>query len=171
MKKILAIVLWVMLSFQILSIWQITQAQQEQTPPQNEGNSSDEDKTKTNENTSSQWSTSNIDIWLQLNWDCLTWVWSNCFKYEKLLGVWNENTSSKSIFEWVQDAILAATSFVWTILVVVLLYCGFNYILAANSNPWKATKLKDYMINAAIWAILVRCSYLIVRIVQYVAQW
>lgn len=108
--------------------------------------------------------------WINLLNNCLTGMWKWCFDYEKMIGidkVQNQNITTKSI---AQDVLLSATYMVWTVLTVVIIYCWLGYIFAAKW--WKDPKeYKDWLIKAAIWALLVRWAYAIVRLIQYIAKW
>ena len=101
---------------------------------------------------------------------CLKWMWRWCFDYEKMIWIdktQNQNITAKSI---VQDVLLSATYMVWTVLTIVIIYCGLMYIFAARD--WKdPSKYKTWLISAAIWAVLVRWAYTIVRLIQYIAKW
>jgi hypothetical protein len=101
---------------------------------------------------------------------CFYWMWKWCFDYEKAVGIseaQNPNISAKSI---VQDVIFAATYMVWTVLTLVIIYCGLGYILASKDGK-DATTYRKWLVNAAIWAILVWWAYGIVRLIQYIAAW
>lgn len=116
------------------------------------------------------WPTSEL-VWIKLTDWCLDWVGKDCFKMDKLLWVKEKPDDNKTVISVVQDLILAATWAVWTVLTLVLIYCGVMYIIASGWDSWKASKLKKWMIDAWIWALLVRCAYGIVRLIQYIAQW
>ena len=109
-----------------------------------------------------------IDVGISDNKDCITWMWTDCFDYEKM--VWLPDSSKRDTLSILQDVILASTYMVWTVLTIVIIYCGLMYILA--SWNWKDTsKYRKWLINAWIWAILVRSAYAIVRLLQYVSRW
>lgn len=169
MRKILSIVLGIVLSLQVFSVWQCVFA----------NNWAD---IALGENVTAEWWGNdwkkwmpwNVEwstVWLKLEWDCIDGVWKGCFEYCKLLWTCTENTANKDAFDWVQDAIYAATSMVWTVLVIVLLWCWFQYVMASNWDTSKASKIWWNLKNAAIWAILVWGAYFIVRLIQYIARW
>ena len=108
---------------------------------------------------------------LNLSDDCLKGVGVDCFDYEKCIWIDNPNNDNKTALEVIQDVVLWVTYAVWTILVIVLIYCGIKYIFAAWTSASEAAKLKRWMINAWIWALLVRWAYIIVKLVQYIAEW
>jgi len=101
---------------------------------------------------------------------CLRGMGTNCFNYEKIIGIEKEQ-SEKYTVKWItQDAIFAATYMVWTVLTIIIVWCGLGYIFA--SSNWKDTsKYKKWLIYAAVWALLVRWWYAIVRLIQYIAKW
>ena len=110
---------------------------------------------------------------LNLRWWCLTWMWKNCFDYEKLVfpGSKIDSTNQhKSVLTIAQDVVLWATYMVWTVLTLVIIYCGMWYIFAARGAK-DVSKWRKWLTNAAIWAVLVRWAYAIVRLIQYVAKW
>lgn len=102
---------------------------------------------------------------------CTGWVCEHAFDYEKLMGIENDSNGKRTAITLLQDIVLWATYLVWTILTIVLIYCGISYIFAASGKSSKVSSLKQWMINAWIWALLVRWSYAIVRFIQYVAKW
>jgi hypothetical protein len=102
-------------------------------------------------------------------WECLTGVWKGCFDYESVIWI-NKNRKKFTALSIVQDVIYAATYMVWTVLTAVIIWCGLWYIIAARW--WKDTNAyRKWLINGAIWAILVLSAYAIVRLIQYIAKW
>lgn len=102
--------------------------------------------------------------------NCLTWFWKGCFEYEKAVWIDTSQKTTYSAMSIVQDVIFAATYILWSVLTLVILYCGLMYIFAARW--WKDTSAyRKWLINAAIWAILVWWAYALVRLIQYVARW
>lgn len=101
--------------------------------------------------------------------ECLMWMWKGCFKYEEILL--NKKDSPRvTVTSIAQDAVLLAGYMVWTILTIVIIYCGIRYILAARNGEDVKTYRK-WLVSAAIWAVLVRWAYAIVRLIQYIAKW
>ncbi len=116
-------------------------------------------------------------VWVNIDKeDCLMWVGQDCFEYETMMwlsgyqpGEWYTATSIA------QDVVVAATYMVWTVLTIIILICGLWYIF---SSTWgkglfgkSPSDYKSWLIKAAIWAVLVRWAYGIVRLVQYIAKW
>ena len=109
------------------------------------------------------------DVWINMTDDCLSGMWSWCMDYGKMMWIDKEQPDYTPT-TIVQDVILAATYMVWTVLTVVIIYCWLMYIFA--SRWWKSPEAyKDWLKNAAIWAVLVRWAYAIVRLIQYIARW
>lgn len=110
------------------------------------------------------------EVWVNFSDNCLTWFWKGCFKYEKAVWIAEDQKVRYDALSIIQDVIFAATYILWSVLTIVLLYCGLMYIFAARW--WKDTAAyKRWLINAAIWAILVWWAYALVRLIQYVAKW
>ena len=111
------------------------------------------------------------DAGINLSGDCLMWVWQNCFNYEGMLWLsGSQPGSGYTATSIAQDVVISATYMVWTVLTIVIIVCWLWYIFASASG--KGTdKYKKWLISAAIWAILVRWAYAIVRLIQYIARW
>ena len=109
-------------------------------------------------------------IWINFWNNCLTGMWNWCFDYEEMIWISDEQNKNVTMTSLSQDVILTATYMVWTVLTIVIIYCGLMCIFAAKD--WKDwNKYKDYLKNAAIWALLVWWAYAIVRLIQYIAKW
>ena len=110
------------------------------------------------------------DVGINLSDNCLMKMWTNCFDYEKL--IWIDKTQNKNITaaSIAQDVILSATYMVWTVLTIVIIYCGLMYIFASRDGK-DVSQYKKWLIYAAIWALLVWWAYAIVRLIQYIAKW
>lgn len=110
---------------------------------------------------------------INVNGSCLTWMWQWCFSYDKMMrsgsSVERKN-EEKTVMVIAQDVMLSATYMVWTVLTLVIIYCGLMYIFASKDGG-DVSKYKKWLIYAAIGAILVRWAYAIVRLIQYVAKW
>ena len=101
---------------------------------------------------------------------CLFWMWQWCFDYEKAVWIDGAQDHDATATSIVQDIIFAATYMVWTVLTLVIIWCGLGYILASKDGK-DASTYRKWLINAAIWAILVWWAYAIVRLIQYIANW
>ena len=102
------------------------------------------------------------------SWRCYTWVWQWCMSIGKIIWIEDEQPdyTPKSI---AQDVVMAATYMVWTVLTIVIMYCGLMYIFASRDGKEVST-YKKWLISAAIWALLVWWAYAIVRLIQYIAR-
>ena len=110
------------------------------------------------------------DVWVSFSNNCLTWFWKGCFTYEKAVWIKTSQEAHYTALSIVQDVIFAATYILWSVLTIILLYCGLMYIFAARW--WKDTSAyRKWLVNAAIWAILVWWAYALVRLIQYVSKW
>ena len=106
--------------------------------------------------------------------ECVTWMWKWCFSSDNIIR-WSGSemariNKSRTVTTIAQDIIVAATYMVWTVLTIIIIYCGLMYIFAARDGK-DVSNYKKWLINAAIWAVLVRWAYAIVRLIQYIAKW
>ncbi len=74
-----------------------------------------------------------------------------------------------SVGLFAQDIILSATFFIGTIVTVALVVSGIMYILAASSGKDPANA-KNGIIWSLVGLLLVVSSYVIIRLVQYIAK-
>ena len=105
--------------------------------------------------------------------DCMKWLWQWCLNIDKLLFPNNPidaKNKNRTLLTVSKDVVFAATRMVWTVLTIVIIYCGLMYIFAARWGK-DVNAYKKWLISAAVWAILVRWAYAIVRLVQYIAKW
>lgn len=106
---------------------------------------------------------------ITINEKCLTN--GQCkFNIYETLGIRSSvGTESPSVGLFVQDIVLSATFFIWTIVTVALIVSGVLYIFAAASgkDPGNA---KKWITGALIGLVIVACSYFIIRLVQYLAK-
>lgn len=75
-----------------------------------------------------------------------------------------------SVGIFVQDIVLSATMFIGTIVTIAIIVSGLMWIFAWASGK-DPTKAKSWLINALIGLLIVVSSYLIIRLVQYIAKW
>lgn len=124
--------------------------------------------TGTKDKTSSSW----MVEWIEMNSECLTN--GQCkFKIYDLLKIrksveteWADSTSP-DIF--VQDIVLAATFFIWTVVTIAIIVSGLMFIFAGATGK-DPSKAKSGLINSLIWLLIVISSYSIIRLVQYIAK-
>ena len=154
MKRI--IYLWLSLLVIISSITSISLAQEEPKPGEGK-----QETTLT---------TPETDIGINLSNSCLRGVWKNCFEYEKLVWIDGKQKTKYTATSIAKDVMYAATYAVWTVLTIVIIYCGLMYIYASRWGK-DTSSYRKWLVNAAIWAILVWWAYAIIRLIQYVARW
>ncbi len=172
MKKILSIMLCGLFTvFSLFLLWGTVFAQSDQQDGKEWNTTKDNDNNPQNEGNQTQGTPDgDTKIWINFWNNCFNGMWKWCFDYEKMIWidkVQNQNITTKSI---AQDILLAATYMVGTVLTIVIIFCWLMYIFAAKwwKNP---NDYKKWLINAWIWAILVRWAYAIVRLIQYIAKW
>ena len=93
------------------------------------------------------------------------------FSIYQFLGIRKslDNSVPPSPTLFVQDIILAATTFIGTILTIVFIVSGLMFIFAGATGKEPGTAKKG-MINSIIGLVIVICSYAIIRLVQYIAK-
>ena len=74
-----------------------------------------------------------------------------------------------SVGLFVQDIILSATMFIGTLITIALIVSGLMFIFAASSGKDPADAKKGIM-GALIGLLIVVSSYVIIRLVQYIAK-
>lgn len=87
----------------------------------------------------------------------------------KTLGIRTSDTTSNPTL-FVQDIVLAATSFVGTLMVIALVVMWFRYVQGGMDES-STGNLKGNIKKLLIWLGLVIGSYTIIRLIQYVARW
>lgn len=103
--------------------------------------------------------------------ECLMWMWQDCVEYEKIIWIKDyQPGSGYTATSIAQDVVVSATYAVWTILTIVIIVCWLWYIFSSASGK-ETSKYRKWLVSAAIWAILVRWAYAIVRLIQYIARW
>lgn len=106
------------------------------------------------------------DLGINMNTECLL-NWQCSLNVYKVLWIRKSN-QNPTVWWLFQDVVLAATSFVWTVVVIALIVSGL--IFAFGSISWKDTKkAKTIMIDCFIWLLLVMWSYTIIRLIQFLA--
>ncbi|MFA5747778.1 MAG: hypothetical protein WC872_01560 [Candidatus Absconditabacterales bacterium] len=91
------------------------------------------------------------------------------FQINKFLGIKNETDGDSSVGLFVQDIVLSATFFIGTIVTVAIIVSGLLFIFAAASGK-DPSSAKKGLINSLIGLLIVICSYVIIRLVQYIAK-
>jgi len=127
-------------------------------------------KTKDNQKAEDMQTVSSaVDVGINFAGSCLDGVWKWCMNMQKVLWM-DSQPGNMDALSIAQDVIFAATYMVWTILTIVIIYCGLMFIFASRDGK-DVSQYKKWLIYAAIWAILVRWAYAIVRLIQYIAKW
>lgn len=117
-------------------------------------------------NTQLTWNTI-AGVWMTINTDCLI-KWQCGMNLYELLWIRRRDTTP-TVMSLIQDVILAATTFVWTVIVIALVVSGLLFAIASIS--WKDTKrAKTIMIDCFVWLLLVMWSYTIIRLIQFLAM-
>ena len=107
-----------------------------------------------------------LDIWINISTDCLLRDGCSLNVY-KVLWIRKSNPNP-TVWWFFQDIVLAATTFVWTLIVVALVFSGL--LFAFWSISWKDTKrAKTIMIDSFVWLLMVMWSYTIIRLIQFLA--
>jgi len=75
-----------------------------------------------------------------------------------------------SVGLFVQDIVLSATFFIGTLVTIALVVSGLMFIFAASSGKDPANA-KKWITGSLIWLLIVVSSYVIIRLVQYIAKW
>ena len=159
MKRI--IYLWLSLLIIISSITSISLAWEDEKPDKQQD---------TTQDTTPNLTTLETDIGINLSNSCLRGVWKNCFEYEKLVWIDGKQKTKYTATSIAKDVMYAATYAVWTVLTIVIIYCGLMYIYASRWGK-DTSSYRRWLVNAAVWAILVWGAYAIVRLIQYIARW
>lgn len=84
----------------------------------------------------------------------------------QLLGVREEQWNNNTIMTWAQDAILAGTSFIGVVMTISIIVIWFKY-LRAGANRWQAADARKALLYTLIGFVLVVCSVVVIRLVQY----
>lgn len=74
-----------------------------------------------------------------------------------------------SVGLFVQDIVLSATFFIGTLVTIALVISGLMYIFAASSGKDPANA-KKWIIWSLVGLLIVVSSYVIIRLVQYIAK-
>lgn len=75
-----------------------------------------------------------------------------------------------SVGLFVQDIVLSATFFIGTLVTIALIVSGLMFIFAASSGKDPANAKKG-IIGSLVGLLIVVSSYVIIRLVQYIAKW
>ena len=131
------------------------------------------DPTKLEENQNSWWGTSPTTsvMGISCNEDQLVNGQCELNIYDTLgirKSVRNTNDAT-SVGLFVQDIVLSATFFIGTLVTIALVVSGIMFIFAASSGK-SPDKAKQWIIWSLIGLLIVVSSYVIIRLVQYIAK-
>ena len=124
-----------------------------------------------------QWKVGPKDVGVNIDkTECIMWVGQNCLNYETMMWLsWYQPWEGYTATSVVQDVFYWATYIVWAVLTIVIIVCWLWYIFSSSWGKGllgkSPSEYKGYLIKAALWAILVRWAYAIVRLIQYIARW
>lgn len=142
-----------------------------QTPLKDLIHCADLSKTDTTNTTTTSKPEDNKVMWMTiwttclLNWQCKFNVYDALGIRKSIRNSWD--VTSVSLFA--QDIILSATFFIWTIVTIAIIISWLMFIFAAASGK-ETTKAKSWLINSLIWLLIVVSSYVIIRLIQYIAK-
>lgn len=75
-----------------------------------------------------------------------------------------------SVMTFIQDIILAATYFIWTVVTIALVVSWLLYVFSWADSSLR-NRAKSWFKYALIWLVIVTLSVVIVRAVQFIAKW
>ena len=107
------------------------------------------------------------NLWIQC--DAQQLINGTCsWNINKTLGIRSSDTTPNPTL-FLQDMVLAATSFVWTVIMIALVVMGIKYVQwwYDEGANWD---LKGNIKKLLIWLFLVIWSYTIIRLIQYIAR-
>jgi hypothetical protein len=110
--------------------------------------------------------------WIKICPKCLLngQCWYNVYDTLWIRKSVRETGDPTSVWLFVQDIVLSATMFIGTVVTLAIVISWFMWIMAGASGK-DPSKAKSWLINSIIWLVIVICSYMIVRLVQYIAKW
>ena len=75
-----------------------------------------------------------------------------------------------SVMTFIQDIILAATYFIWTVVTVALIVSWLLFVFSWADSSLR-NRAKSWFKYALIWLVIVTLSVVIVRAIQFIAKW
>ncbi len=107
-------------------------------------------------------------MWINMDSDCLL-NWQCSYNIYETLWIRKSDQNPK-VSSFMQDIVLAATTFIGTVIAIILVVSGVLYIVAAIWwNSSLADTAKKWLINSVVWLLLVVWSYAIIRLIQFLA--
>ena len=89
----------------------------------------------------------------------------------KTLGIRQSDAEPLSPTAFVQDLILSATSIVWVVITIVLVYTGFQAVMGWFTGEDSLANVKKALTGIVKGLLLIMLSYTIVRAIQFMARW
>ena len=81
-----------------------------------------------------------------------------------------EGGKETSVMTFIQDIILAATYFIWTVVTVALIVSWLLFVFSWADSSLR-NRAKSWFKYALIWLVIVTLSVVIVRAIQFIAKW
>ena len=108
------------------------------------------------------------NAWINMNSDCLI-NWQCSYNIYKTLGI-RKSDQNPSVKSFAQDIVLAATTFIGTVIALILIISWVLYTVSAiRGDSHLADMAKKGITGSLVWLVLVVSSYAIVRLIQFVA--
>lgn len=110
------------------------------------------------------------NLWINANDKCLI-NWQCSLNIYETLWIRKSNTDPE-VQVFVQDVVLALTTFFGTVISLILIISWLMYILSSfKSDASWASKAKKGVFGSIVWLLLVSWSYAIIRLIQFIATW
>lgn len=129
-------------------------------------------KPNSNQSSNSNKENTNTDT-MGIDMDCLkkTGDGKCSINIYKMIGIRKESWQNPEVETFVQDIVLSATMFFWTVFTLVVFFSGFLYILSAVQGADSLqSKAKKGIIWWAVGFLLVTWAFSIVRLIQFLAK-
>ncbi len=105
---------------------------------------------------------------MTMNADCLI-NWQCSYNVYETLWI-RKSDQNPSVWSFVKDIVLAVTTFIGTVVAIVLVVSWILYIVSGiKGDTSMADKAKKWIFNSVVWLVLVVTSYAIVRLIQFLA--
>lgn len=114
--------------------------------------------------------TSADNFWIDMSTECMidgtcTFSIYDATKIKKDRAPWEKT----SVMNYLQDIILAATTFIWTVVTLALIVSGLMYIFSTVNSSMKA-KAKSGIMYSLIGMVIVFLALIIIRLVQFLVK-
>lgn len=135
-------------------------------------NNNSDNNTETNSDNTIETPSANAywNLWINANDKCLI-NWQCSLNIYETLWIRKSNTDPE-VQVFVQDVVLALTTFFGTVISLILIISWLMYILSSfKSDASWASKAKKGVFGSIVWLLLVSWSYAIIRLIQFIATW